>query len=124
MGYDAAQNELCLTYWMNRLQSIYPACPLFETVNPVLSPSDDLVHGSYTYRHPIFDSAAIAAQSALASIQGRDNLFFAGAWTGYGFHEDGLKSAIAIAKSLGAKVQWESDVEGYDKQPSQLQRAS
>ena len=124
MGYDTVQNELCLTYWMNRLQSIDTAHPLFETLNPVLPPRDNLVHGSYIYRHPIFDSAAIAAQSVLASIQGRDNLFFAGAWTGYGFHEDGLKSAIAIAKSLGAKVQWESDVEGYDKQPPQLQRAS
>ena len=103
MGYNAAQNELCLSYWMNRLQSIDTAYPLFETLNPVLSPRDDLVHGSYSYRHPIFDAAAIAAQPELASIQGRDHLFFAGAWTGYGFHEDGLKSAIAIAKSLGVR---------------------
>jgi len=123
MGYDAAQNELCLTYWMNRLQSIDAAYPLFETLNPVLPPRDDLVHGSYTYRHPIFDAAAIAAQPALASIQGRDHLFFAGAWMGYGFHEDGLKSAVAIAKSLGVEVPWDSDVKGYYAQPLQLQRA-
>ena len=123
MGYDTVQNELCLTYWMNRLQSIDTAHPLFETLNPVLPPRENLVHGSYTYRHPIFDASAIVAQPALASIQGRDNLFFAGAWTGYGFHEDGLKSAIAIAKSLGAEVQWDSDVAGYDAQPPQLQRA-
>ena len=122
MGYDAAQNELCLTYWMNRLQSIDATCPLFETLNPVLPPSDNLVHGSYTYRHPIFDAAAIAAQPELASIQGRDHLFFAGAWTGYGFHEDGLKSAVAIAKSLGVEVPWDSDVRGYYAQPLQLQR--
>ena len=123
MGYDAAQNELCLTYWMNRLQSIDTAYPLFETLNPVLAPRDDLVHGSYSYRHPIFDAAAIAAQPALASIQGRDHLFFAGAWTGYGFHEDGLKSAVAIANSLGVEVPWDSDVIGYDAQLTQLQRA-
>ena len=123
MGYNAAQNELCLTYWMNRLQSIDRAYPLFETLNPVLPPRDDLVHGSYSYRHPIFDAAAIAAQPALATIQGRDHLFFAGAWTGYGFHEDGLKSAVAIANSLGVEVPWDSDVIGYDAQPPELQRA-
>ena len=123
MGYTAAQSELCLSYWMNRLQSIDTAYPLFETLNPVLAPQDELVHGSYTYRHPIFDAVAIAAQSALSSIQGRDHLFFAGAWTGYGFHEDGLKSAIAIAKSLGEELPWTSDVKGYDVQPPQLQRA-
>ena len=123
MGYDAAQNELCLTYWMNRLQSIDVAYPLFETLNPVLAPRGDLIHGSYNYRHPIFDAAAIAAQSKLASIQGRDNLFFAGAWTGYGFHEDGLKSAVAIAKTLGAEVPWESVVTAYDIKPPKLQKA-
>ena len=123
MGYDAAQNELCLTYWMNRLQSIDAAYPLFETLNPVQAPRDDLIHGSYHYRHPIFDAAAIAAQPKLASIQGRHHLFFAGAWTGYGFHEDGLKSAIAIAKTLGAEVPWNSAVTGYDVRPPQLQKA-
>ena len=123
MGYDAAQNELCLTYWMNRLQSIDAAYPLFETLNPVLAPRDDLIHGSYHYRHPIFDAAAIAAQPKLASIQGRDHLFFAGAWTGYGFHEDGLKSAIAIAKTLGAEVPWNSAITAYDVRPPQLQKA-
>ena len=123
MGYDAAQNELCLTYWMNRLQSIDAAYPLFETLNPVQAPRDDLIHGSYHYRHPVFDAAAIAAQPKLASIQGRDHLFFAGAWTGYGFHEDGLKSAIAIAKTLGAEVPWNSAVTAYDVRPPQLQKA-
>jgi len=59
----------------------------------------------------------------LASIQGQDHLFFAGAWTGYGFHEDGLKSAVAIAKSLGVEVPWDNDVTSCDAQPQQLQRA-
>ena len=96
---------------------------MFETLNPVLAPRDDLIHGSYHYRHPIFDAAAIAAQPKLASIQGRDHLFFAGAWTGYGFHEDGLKSAIAIAKTLGAEVPWSSAITAYDVRPPQLQKA-
>jgi len=105
--------ELCLTYWMNRLQSIDEKYPLYETLNPHIEPDPALVHGTYLYEHPIFDEGAIAAQSRLAEIQGRDHLFFAGAWTGYGFHEDGLKSAIAIAKTLGATIPWDSAVDGY-----------
>jgi len=105
--------ELCLTYWMNRLQSIEEKYPLYETLNPHIEPDPALVHGTFLYEHPIFDEEAIAAQSRLAEIQGRDHLFFAGAWTGYGFHEDGLKSAIAIAKTLGATIPWDSAVDGY-----------
>ena len=75
------------------------------------------------FSNTIFDAAAIAAQPALASIQGRNNLFFAGAWTGYGFHEDGLKSAVAIAKSLGVEVPWNNVVKSYDAQQQQLQKA-
>lgn len=122
MGYDAAQNELCLTYWMNRLQSIDAAYPLFETLNPVIAPREELTHGSYHYRHPIFDAKAIATQPKMAQIQGADHLFFAGAWTGYGFHEDGLKSAVAIAKTLGITPPWASDVAAYDVMPSPFQR--
>jgi hypothetical protein len=122
MGYDVGQNELCLTYWMNRLQSIDPACPLFETLNPVLAPRAELTHGSYHYRHPIFDEIAIAAQPKLSQIQGNNHLFFAGAWSGYGFHEDGLKSAVAIAKTIGVEVPWASNVMAYDVMPPKLQR--
>jgi predicted NAD/FAD-binding protein len=122
MGYDAGQNELCLTYWMNRLQSLDPACPLFETLNPVLAPRAELTHGSYHYRHPIFDEIAIAAQPKLSQIQGNNHLFFAGAWSGYGFHEDGLKSAVAIAKTIGVEVPWASNVMAYDVMPPKLQR--
>ena len=123
-GYDAGQNELCLTYWMNRLQSIDIACPIFETLNPVLPPRAELIHGSYHYRHPIFDAKAISAQTKLSQIQGGNHLFFAGAWSGYGFHEDGLKSAVAIAKTIGVEVPWANNVAAYNVIPSQLQRMS
>lgn len=103
-------DNLCLTYWMNRLQSIDMKYPLYETLNPHIEPNPDLVHGEFIYHHPVFDDAAINAQPRLADIQGINNLFFAGAWTGYGFHEDGLKSALAIAKTLGASIPWHSDV--------------
>ncbi|WP_348721268.1 FAD-dependent oxidoreductase [uncultured Candidatus Puniceispirillum sp.] len=107
------QDNLCLTYWMNRLQSIDTNYPLYETLNPHIEPDPKLVHGEFIYHHPVFDSAAIDAQPQLADIQGVNNLFFAGAWTGYGFHEDGLKSAVAIAKKLGAQIPWHSDVDAF-----------
>ncbi len=107
---------LCLTYWMNRLQSIDQAYPLYETLNPHIEPDPALIHGEFSYDHPVFDERALLAQARLPEIQGHDNLFFAGAWTGYGFHEDGLKSAIAIARSLNIEIPWESDVAAYPSQ--------
>ena len=107
---------LCLTYWMNRLQSIDQAYPLYETLNPHIEPDPALIHGEFSYDHPVFDERAILAQARLPEIQGHNNLFFAGAWTGYGFHEDGLKSAIAIARSLNIEIPWQSDVAAYPSQ--------
>jgi predicted NAD/FAD-binding protein len=57
-----------------------------------------------SYAHPVFDSAAIAAQGRLAELQGRSHVWFCGAWTGYGFHEDGLKSGQDIADRLLARL--------------------
>jgi predicted NAD/FAD-binding protein len=107
---------LCLTYWMNRLQSIDQAYPLYETLNPHIEPDPALIHGEFSYDHPVFDERAILAQARLPEIQGHDNLFFAGAWTGYGFHEDGLKSAIAVVRSLNVEIPWQSDVAAYPLQ--------
>ena len=108
-------NDLCLTYWMNRLQSLDMEYPLYETLNPVVMPHHDLVKGEFFYRHPIFDNKAIAAQRRLGDIQGQHGLFFVGAWTGYGFHEDGLKSAIAVATTLGAQIPWPTEVQPYSQ---------
>ncbi len=118
---DSGVSDLCLTYWMNRLQSIDPAYPLYETLNPVIIPDPALTHVKISYRHPVFDTKAINAQGRLAEIQGQSGLFFAGAWTGYGFHEDGLKSAIAIAKTLGVNIPWISAVKGYEQTVQQIQ---
>jgi len=108
-------NDLCLTYWMNRLQSIDLAYPLYETLNPINEPDKELIHGEFEYRHPVLNDKAIAAQPRLEEIQGLNGLFFAGAWTGFGFHEDGLKSAIAVAKTLGVDIPWSTDVRAYEK---------
>lgn len=98
--------KAAVTYWMNELQSLPQACPLFVTLNPDRAIRDDLVFASFEYDHPIFDAPAIAAQARLEDIQGRGNVFFAGAWTGYGFHEDGLRSGLAAASRLGGVAPW------------------
>ena len=118
IGGDGVDESLCLTYWMNKLQSIDNAYPLFETLNPHREPDPALVHGSYSYDHPMFDERAVRAQGRLANIQGTGDLFYAGAWTGHGFHEDGLKSGIAIARTLGVEIPWQTAVEPYLQPPS------
>ncbi|MFN9954017.1 MAG: NAD/FAD-binding protein, partial [bacterium] len=68
-------------------------------------PDPASVMGRFDYAHPVFDSAAIAAPQALPSIQGQRNTWFAGAWTGYGFHEDGLKSGLSVASAIEQQTQ-------------------
>jgi len=102
--------SVSLTYWMNRLQNIDPRHPLFVTMNPARQPDPDLVFQSFSYDHPVFDQAAIDAQAALPSIQGVNRTWFCGSYHGYGFHEDGLKSGIAVAQALGATIPWPTEV--------------
>ncbi|MBA3069691.1 MAG: FAD-dependent oxidoreductase [Hyphomonas sp.] len=100
--------DICLTYWMNKLQNIAPQVPVFITLNPATPPAPDLILHRYSFDHPQFDAAAEAAVRSLGRIQGQDGLWFAGAWMGRGFHEDGLKSGLAAALSLGGEVPWET----------------
>jgi hypothetical protein len=95
-----------ITYWMNRLQNLDASLPLFVSLNPVREPVPGTVHGRYAYAHPVFDQRAIEAQSQLARIQGRANTWFAGAYLGYGFHEDGLQSGLNVAAALGSPAPW------------------
>jgi predicted NAD/FAD-binding protein len=81
---------------------------LVLTFNPFSPPSPDSVLASFEYQHPIFDAPAIAAQAQLPSIQGQNRTWFAGAWTGYGFHEDGLKSALRVVSDFGLAPEWTS----------------
>lgn len=103
---DDPEAELTLTYWMNALQGIDRDKPVFVTLNPPVPPKPELTFGRFNYSHPQYDRAAIAAQGRLARIQGRNRVWFAGAWTGYGFHEDGLKAGLNAAEALGASVPW------------------
>lgn len=96
------QRRVGLTYWMNLLQSIDSSRPLFVTMNPVAEPREDLVFAEFAYEHPLFDRAAIDAQGRLGEIQGKDRLWFCGAWCKYGFHEDGFSAGLRVAEALGA----------------------
>lgn len=95
-----------VSYWMNRLQSLPEAQPLFVTLNPPRDIPDEHIFDAYEFAHPQFDRAAIAAQTDLPEIQGRGGVYFAGAYAKYGFHEDGLASGLAVARLLGATPAW------------------
>jgi predicted NAD/FAD-binding protein len=70
------------------------------SLNPVTAIDERHVLGTYDYAHPVFDLPAVKAQAQVPALQGRQNTFFCGAWTGYGFHEDGLKSGLDVAARL------------------------
>lgn len=98
----ATGRPISLSYWMNRLQPLQTQHPLIVTLNPEIEP--DSVHDEAQFAHPQFDDAAIQAQAQLPDIQGTGGVYYAGAWTRYGFHEDGLLSALRVAQHLG--VDW------------------
>lgn len=116
---ETGETELCVSYWMNRLQNLKTDQPLLVTLNPTIEPKADLVHGVYDYDHPVFDQKAIDGQKALKTLQGQNGLYYCGAWTGYGFHEDGLSSAVAVAKTLGVEIPWQSPTQGYAPMPTE-----
>ena len=103
---DQLEEKACVTYWMNSLQSIPSETPLFATLNPVMPINDRLVLAEHMVEHPQYDSAALIAQTELPTIQGQRNSWFCGAWTGMGFHEDGLASAVRVAVDIGVTPPW------------------
>ena len=107
---DNNNHRPCVTYWMNRLQNIPPNAPLFVTLNPDRKVNEAKVYDRFEYDHPLFDEAALKAQKALWSLQGNQNTWFCGAYFGYGFHEDGLQSGLAVAEALcNVKRPWHFD---------------
>ena len=120
-NYIGAQTEpsdpvdgqmLCVTYWMNLLQSLNTPEPIFVTLNPSRDIDSRKILATYDYTHPIFDAAAISAQPELWSLQGKQNTWFCGAYFGYGFHEDGIQAGLAVAERLGGvRRPWQVDDE-------------
>lgn len=96
---DQAQG-VGVSYWMNRLQSIPEADPLFVSLNPEDGIDPARIYDEHVFRHPVFDHAALRAQHEIAALQGRNNTWFAGAWLRNGFHEDGFASAMRITRRL------------------------
>ncbi|MFP3920837.1 MAG: NAD(P)/FAD-dependent oxidoreductase [Dichotomicrobium sp.] len=98
---DRDERALCVSYWMNSLQPLQTRQDYFVTLNPAGTISDDARLATISYKHPMFDSAAMAVQPRLWSLQGRRRVWFCGSYFGYGFHEDGLQSGLAVAEQLG-----------------------
>lgn len=99
-------NTVSLSYWMNNLQNLRTEEPIIVTLNPGRQPDPKTIYDKHTFYHPVFNQKAIHAQQKLDDIQGMDRIWFAGAWQRYGFHEDGLLSAVNIAKKLGVHIPW------------------
>ena len=100
-------DKVSLTYNMNILQHIPrdPFGDVLVTLNPLHKPRKDLTHGWYYYTHPLYTPSAVHAQKLLRNIQNTRGISYAGAWTNYGFHEDGFSSGLYVAQEhLGAKL--------------------
>jgi predicted NAD/FAD-binding protein len=95
---------VAVSYLINLLQPLPVSTPVIVTLNPPFEPDPRSVIGEYDYSHPLHDSRAVAAQQAVAALQGRRHTWFAGAWLGHGFHEDGLASAHGVAESIARRV--------------------
>lgn len=95
-----------VTYWMNRLHRLQTESDYFVTLNPLVRPDSHLIISEHQYDHPILDVAAEKAKRRLAELQGRGGVWYCGAWLGYGFHEDGIRSAVEIAARFGVKPPW------------------
>ncbi len=101
-----ADRPVGVSYLISKLQPLPFKRPVIVTLNPGTPPHADCVIDRYHYAHPVFDARSSEAQARLPQLQGRRNTWFCGAWTGYGFHEDGLKSGLAVAAGLGVSAPW------------------
>ncbi|MFM7658587.1 MAG: NAD(P)/FAD-dependent oxidoreductase [Burkholderiaceae bacterium] len=104
-NYESAgpgEPNVCVHYLLNKLQPLPVKTPVIVSLNPIHAPDPGKVLASFDYAHPVFDGPAVDAQRKLRALQGQRNTWFAGAWTGYGFHEDGLKSGLSVAAAIAA----------------------
>lgn len=106
-GTQEETGPVAVTYWLSKLQALPFRTDVFLTLNPPVAPQADRVIQRIEYAHPLLDQAAYQAQKKLPGIQGLNRVFFCGAWAGYGFHEDGLKAGMEVARLLGADIPWE-----------------
>lgn len=98
---EGEHRDICVSYWMNRLQPLDTQTQYFVTLNPERDIDPRLVVSRHVYEHPVFTVAALRAQHKLSDLQGQRNTWFCGAYFGAGFHEDGLRSGLAAAEDMG-----------------------
>lgn len=103
---DGSDRSLSVTYWMNRLQSLDAVRPYLVSLNPLRAPQPERVLARFDYQHPVFDARAIRSQGLLEHLQGQRRTWFCGSYFGYGFHEDGLRSGIDVARRFGVRPPW------------------
>jgi predicted NAD/FAD-binding protein len=99
-SHSSGDSTVCLHYLLNLLQPLPFTQSVVVSLNPLQPIAPEHVLGSYAYEHPVFDLAAIQAQKQLPALQGQQATYFCGAWTGYGFHEDGLASGLDVARRI------------------------
>ncbi len=112
-GYASSETQskgVSLSYLINRLQPLPFRIPVIVTMNPRIQLDPTKIIKTIQYEHPVFLPESVGAKRGLRALQGARHTWFAGAWTRYGFHEDGLMSGIAVAKALGAHVPWQTNV--------------
>lgn len=97
---DKTSDRIDLTYWMNSLQPIPKDDPHFVTLNTTRTIKQELIYDQATFRHPVYDLAALQAQQNIAAQNGKNHTWFCGAWMKNGFHEDGLSSALDVATAI------------------------
>jgi len=106
---EPGEQPVGVSYLINKLQPLPFNTPVVVTLNPAREPDPAKVIAEFDYAHPIFDGPAIAAQQKLAGVQGENGIWLAGAWGSYGFHEDGLKSALRVVNGLGVRAPWQGE---------------
>jgi len=104
----ARTRPVMLSYLINQLQPLPFQTPVIVTLNPDREPAAGTVLASFDYEHPVFEQGSDTAQQRVPSLQGRRRAWYAGAWTRFGFHEDGLLSGLAVAEGLGVKAPWKT----------------
>ena len=98
---DSSHQGATLTYNMNILQSLQAADPFCVTLNPTQLIHPDLILKDLIYHHPVYTPQSLAARKRFHEINGKNRTHFCGAYWGYGFHEDGVKSALSVCKTFG-----------------------
>ena len=101
---NTSSKNSSVTYWMNKLQNLKTNKEIFVTLNPISIPKNEEIIKVINYNHPIYDFHALKSQEEIEKFQGVNNVFYAGAWNGYGFHEDGVNSALKICNLLNVKT--------------------